>query len=173
MSAGRFYPLAGLIGLVVMLVNQWVEAEAAEVLYYYKLPGAGPAPKALLTRLPTRPLQSFSLTTSLGRTTEFDLVTLVVEGRVRSLRRTSSGGADFSASLTIAQVHKGNGVRSGEQMTVYGSTSGTQGQEFMPSVGDEVVAFVKEAQNGRYDLLGKKGFRKRSAAIRRGVPDDP
>jgi len=148
--------------------------------YYSELPGGG-IPKSMANRLPTRPLASYSYTGSLSRTAEWELVPIVLEGRVRTLLRataegsSATGGPLLLVSLAIARVHKGSGVKKGDQLTVRGWATGSQRQQFIPTIGDDVVVFLKTAQNGRCEMLSKTGIRKLSSsstAVRRGIPDE-
>lgn len=145
----------------------------------YSAPIEGP--KSLLRTAPKLGLASYSYRPALTRSAEWDLVPLVLEGRVQSLRRAtregkvSSAGPRLHVSLSVGRILKGGGVSAGELLALRGWASGELRQEFVPSPGEEVIAFLRSPRNGRLELLGRHGFQRRSASpVRRSTAsDDP
>lgn len=135
-------------------------------------------PKSLLRTAPKLGMPSYAYSAPLPRTVEWDLVPIVVEGRVQSVRRTtkdgkaSPSGSRLSLGLAVARIFKGGGLSAGDRLAVQGWASGESRQEFIPGVGEEVIAFLRSPRSGHYDLLGKHGFQRKSAgAARRSTAD--
>jgi hypothetical protein len=130
--------------------------------------------------LPLTSLASSRPKTPLKRTKEYELVSYVVEGEVKTLRyadadgKPASAGPRFTLDLAVSVVRKGKGKGSparGDTLSVRGWAEGKQKQRYIPSERDEVLAFLKRKADGTYEPLVPTGFSNLRAAPRSPGPE--
>ena len=132
-------------------------------------------------------LASFALTVvafdqvrpPLDRTEEYKHSSHVFEGTVRSIGyldedgKTASKGPRFNLDLTLKVIHKPKDekkLKKGDVVAIQGRTRDKTGKVdyAVPAAKDDVIAFVKQTKDGKYEALEPKGFEGMAVSLSAG-----